>query len=203
MVVIPPHHPQLVHSNTETRSTSKGPSPPLGGVAAGTYTPFKPTISGGASITTSPHVLPFPPSRTCRLRRKVRPSVSASPRPHNGRWLTHRPDFPAPPLACLTSPRNATNSVKKATLVALAAVCNSIASDGALAGPTGCGCVVVLHSLSLPPLGMLTHPGANATTGQGGCSSIQDEHQVSPAEAGAHSRPAPNVPHHRHVCPGK
>lgn len=83
MVAIPPRQPQLVpRSNTGTRSTSKGPSPPLGGVAAGTYTFFKLTISGGASVTMFPHALPFPPLRTCRLRRKVRPSVSASLRPH-------------------------------------------------------------------------------------------------------------------------
>ena len=70
--------------------------------------------------------------------------------------------FSRSPLACLISPRNATNSVKKATLVVLAAVCNLIALDGVLAGQTGCGCVIVLHPLSrFRPSGMLTHPGAN------------------------------------------
>jgi len=82
MVAIPPRQPQLARTNTGTRSTSKGPSPPLGGVAAGAYTFFNLAISGGASVTTFPHALPFSPFRTCRLRRKVRSSVGASLRPH-------------------------------------------------------------------------------------------------------------------------
>jgi hypothetical protein len=60
-------------------------------------------------------------------------------------------------LRCALCHRNAMNNVKRATPVALAAVCNSIASDGAHDDLTGCGCVIVLPVPLCCRPGMLTH----------------------------------------------
>jgi hypothetical protein len=100
MAVTPPLLPPPVpRTNIETPLTFRGPSPPLGGAAAGTSYP-RPCITS-AFFDRWP--LPY---RTCRLRRKVRPPLARRCAPARVLMLTHRPAFPALPLRVPCCPLN-------------------------------------------------------------------------------------------------
>ena len=121
-VVIPPRPPPLVprRTNTEIPSTSNGRrSLPPGGEAAGAYL-FSQRVARLYVL-----ILFFVPHQDLPSQTKSTSSVSASLRPSTWSMLTHRPAFPASRTLPLPLTRNATNSVKKVTLVAPAVVCNS------------------------------------------------------------------------------